>query len=73
VVALLEKAAAAGVEASLVRIDNFDEIMSDLVRQVGTFDTTQLEALGQERRRFSRRRCRRAIAAGRSYVSTRSR
>ena len=53
VVALLEKAAAAGVEASLVRIDNFDEIMSDLVRQVGTFDTTQLEALGQERRRFS--------------------
>ena len=53
VTALLERAAAAGVEAALVRIDNFDEIMIDLVRQVGTFDTTQLDALGEERRRFS--------------------
>lgn len=53
VIMLLERAAAAGVEAAIVRIDNFDEIMSDLVRQVGTFDTTQLDALGQERRRFS--------------------
>ena len=53
VVALLEKAATAGVEAALVPIDNFDEIMVDLVRQVGTFDTTQLDALGEKRRRLS--------------------
>lgn len=53
VTALLERAATAGVEAALVRIDNFDEIMIDLVRQVGTFDTTQVNALGEERRRFS--------------------
>lgn len=53
VVALLERAAATGVEAALVRIDNFDEIMIDLVRQVGSLDTSQLDALGEERRRFS--------------------
>jgi NAD-dependent SIR2 family protein deacetylase len=53
VTALLAEATAAGVEAGLVRIDSFDELMVDLVRQVGTFDTTQLDALGEDRRRFS--------------------
>src|SRR3546814_10265913 len=50
---LLARAVGAGVEAALVRIDSFDEIMSDLVRQVGTIDTTELDALGATRARVS--------------------
>src|SRR3546814_855480 len=46
---LLARAVGAGVEAALVRIDSFDEIMSDLVRQVGTIDTTELDALGDRK------------------------
>jgi NAD-dependent SIR2 family protein deacetylase len=50
---LLERAKAAGVEAALVRIDNFDEAMIDLLRLLPDIDTTQIRAEGQERRRFS--------------------
>jgi len=53
VVDLLNRAASAGVEAAVVRIDSFDEIMSDLVRQAGTFETTELDALGAARPRVS--------------------
>ncbi len=50
---LLARAVSAGVEAALVRIDSFDEMMSDLVRQVGTLDTAELDALGASRARVS--------------------
>lgn len=50
---LLERARAAGVEAGIVRIENFDEAMIDLLRLLPDIDTTQLRAEGQERRRFS--------------------
>ncbi|WP_340318066.1 SIR2 family protein [Rhizorhabdus argentea] len=50
---LLERAAAAGVECGLVRIENFDETMTDLLRLLPSVDLTQLEAEGQERRRLS--------------------
>lgn len=50
---LLERAQAAGIEAGIVRIENFDEAMIDLLRLLPDIDTTQLRAEGQERRRFS--------------------
>lgn len=50
---LLERAKAKDCEAALVRIENFDELMRDLVRQVDTLDTSHLDNLAVERRRFS--------------------
>lgn len=50
---LIARAADAGVEAAMVRIDSFDEIMSDLVRQIGTLDTAELDTLGATRSRVS--------------------
>ncbi|WP_342250887.1 SIR2 family protein [Sphingomonas sp. OTU376] len=50
---LLERARDSGVEAGVVRIDNFDEAMIDLLRLLPELDTTQLRAEGQDRRRFS--------------------
>ncbi len=53
VIRLLERARAGGVEAGIVRIENFDEAMLDLLRLLPDIDTAQLRAEGQERRRFS--------------------
>ena len=53
VMQLLERAKGAGVEAGIVRIENFDEAMVDLLRLLPDVDTTMLRAEGQERRRFS--------------------
>lgn len=50
---LLAKAEAAGIECGLVRIENFDELMRDLVRQLPSLDTSALDALATERRRIS--------------------
>jgi NAD-dependent SIR2 family protein deacetylase len=50
---LLKRAQAAGVEVGIVRIENFDEAMIDLLRLLPDIDTTQLRAEGQERCRFS--------------------
>jgi NAD-dependent SIR2 family protein deacetylase len=50
---LIKRAKAAGVEAALVRIDNFDEAMIDLLRLLPDIDTSHIRAEGQERRRFS--------------------
>ena len=53
VAVLLEKARTAGVEAALVRMENFDETMRDLVRVEPTVSTPVLEQFSQERRRRS--------------------
>lgn len=50
---LIRRARAAGLEAGIVRIENFDEAMIDLLRLLPNIDTSLLRAEGQERRRFS--------------------
>jgi|SRR5581483_5728932 len=50
---LLVQASAAGVEAAVVRIENFDETMRDLVRLKTGIDTTVLDGFAVERRRWS--------------------
>jgi hypothetical protein len=50
---LLLKGAAAGVDAVLVRIENFDEIMRDLIRLKSDIDTRVLQGFALERRRWS--------------------
>ncbi|MCJ2022056.1 SIR2 family protein [Methylobacterium sp. E-065] len=50
---LLSRASALGVECGLIRIENFDEVMLDLLRLLPKVDTTHLRAEAQERRRFS--------------------
>ena len=53
VLGLLLQAAEGGVEAALVRIENFDEIMRDLVRLKTDIDTRVLDRFAVERRRWS--------------------
>jgi hypothetical protein len=50
---LLGRATDAGVEAALVRVENFDEIMRDLVRLKSAIDTSVLDRFAVERRRWS--------------------
>lgn len=50
---LLDRARNAGVEAGLIRVDNFDEAMRDLVRVSSGIDTTALDAFGGDRKRWS--------------------
>jgi hypothetical protein len=50
---LLAVAAAKGVEAALVRIENFDEAVRDSIRLIDGLDTTGLSTFAQERRRWS--------------------
>jgi len=47
---LLVRARDAGVEAALVRIENFDEAMQDLIRLQKGLDTTVLDSFAAERR-----------------------
>ncbi len=47
------RAKQAGVEAALVRIQNFDEIMRDILRLVDDIDTSVLDTFATERRRWS--------------------
>jgi hypothetical protein len=51
--ALLARAAAKGVEAALVRIENFDEALRDVTRLIDGLDMTGLDAFAAERRRWS--------------------
>lgn len=51
--ALLARAAANGIEAALVRIENFDEALRDSVRLIEGLDTTGLDTFAAERRRWS--------------------
>jgi hypothetical protein len=50
---LLSRGAAAGVEASLVRVENFDEALRDIVRLVTNLERRALEDFALERRRWS--------------------
>lgn len=50
---LLMKAATVGVDTALVRIENFDEIMRDLIRLKPDIDTRVLQGFALERRRWS--------------------
>ena len=50
---LLLRAQEAGVEAALVRVENFDEAMRDLLRLMQNLDTSVLNAFAAERRRWS--------------------
>jgi hypothetical protein len=47
---LLTKAATAGIEAALVRIENFDETMRDLLRMIPSLDTSAIDAFAINRR-----------------------
>src|SRR5215216_2243787 len=51
--ALLQLAAERGVNGALVRIENFDEAMRDLVRLLPALDTSVLDSFGLQRRRWS--------------------
>ncbi len=51
---LLKRAADAGVEAALVRVENFDEALRDLIRMAEEdIDTSQLDEFAAERRRWT--------------------
>ena len=49
VVRLLNRARDGGIDAALVSIDNFDEVMRDLTRLIGGLDTTALDTFAQAR------------------------
>lgn len=50
---LLAQANRLGMEAGLVRIENFDEVLRDLIRLIGDLDTTALDSFATERRPWS--------------------
>jgi len=50
---LLARAVQMGVDAGLVRIENFDEILRDLIRLTSGVDTKALDTFAVERRRWS--------------------
>ena len=50
---LLAKASSLGIEAALVRIENFDEMLRDLVRLKDGIDTSVLDKFAVERQRWS--------------------
>ena len=50
---LLQLAADRNVDGGLVRVENFDEAMRDLVRIIPTLNTVVLDSFGAERRRWS--------------------
>jgi hypothetical protein len=50
---LIKRAAGMGLEAALVRIENVDEALRDLLRLVKRVDTKALDAFALERRRWS--------------------
>ena len=54
VVRFLERAVEAKVEASLVSVDNFDEILRDLIRLINGLETKALDDFSMERPRWSR-------------------
>jgi NAD-dependent SIR2 family protein deacetylase len=50
---LLVRASESGVEAALVRVENFDEALRDLIRLNTNIDTSVLDGFAVERRRWS--------------------
>ena len=53
VIQLLNQATIRGIEALLVPIENFDEILRDLVRQIDDIDTTTLDTFFTEKRNWT--------------------
>lgn len=53
VAALLRQAASSGVETALVQIDNFDEVLRDVIRPMENLDVSALDTFTSERRRWS--------------------
>ncbi|MER9049265.1 SIR2 family protein [Mesorhizobium sp. M0923] len=53
VISLLTRAAESGIDGGLVTIENFDETTRDLVRLLKGIDTTTLDAVAGERRRWT--------------------
>jgi hypothetical protein len=51
--ALIERATAFGIEAALVRIDSFDEILRDLIRLRSDVNTVVLDQFAGQRRRWT--------------------
>lgn len=49
---LLAKVDEKGIEVGVVSIDNFDEVLRDLIRQIDDIDTTTLDAFSSERRHW---------------------
>lgn len=50
---LLSRTARAGMESALVMVENFDEVLRDLMRLMKGVDTAILDAFASERRRWS--------------------
>ena len=50
---LLVKADEKGIEVGIVSIDNFDEVLRDLIRQIDGIDTTILDTFASERQHWS--------------------
>ena len=50
---LLTRADEKGIETALVPIENFDEMLRDLIRLIDDMDTTELDAFAKERQRRS--------------------
>jgi len=50
---LLAKAQSKGIEAALVRIQSFDELMRDVLRLVANLDTKALDEFGKQRSRWT--------------------
>ena len=68
---LLARQPPLGIDAALVRIENFDEIMRDLIRLKADLDTRVLREFALERRRWARLPRRRDFAVGRWSASAR--
>ena len=54
---LLVHTAETGMEAALVKVENFDEALRDLVRMIRSIDTKALDTFATERRRLSNAPC----------------
>jgi hypothetical protein len=50
---LLELAAERGIDVGLVRVENFDETMRDLIRLLPSLNTSALDSFGSQRQRWS--------------------
>lgn len=50
---LIERAAAKGIEAAVVSIDSFDEVLRDIMRVVDKIPRKELDAFEKDRRRWS--------------------
>lgn len=53
VVSLLQTAARSNVEAALVEVESFDELLRDLVRVVENVDSSELDNFARDRRRWT--------------------